>query len=116
VKWFAPYRGLKSHSGGPVFLLLLLRGYQRWLSPLLPAACRYLPTCSNYAMEAIATHGALYGSWLAARRLLRCHPLGRGGYDPVSPAHPAARGARLKRCLSAASVSRPDGRCEEFCE
>jgi len=116
VKCLAPHRGLKSHSGGPALLLLLLRGYQRWLSPLLPAACRYVPTCSDYAMEAIATHGALYGSWLAALRLLRCHPLGRGGYDPVSPAHPAARRARLKQRLFAGSVSGPDGRCEEFCE
>lgn len=74
-------------------LTLLLRGlircYQLLISPLLPPSCRYLPTCSHYAAEAITTHGPLKGSWLALRRLLRCHPWGAGGYDPVPP--PAAR-------------------------
>ena len=60
-----------------------LRGYKRWISPMLPHACRFLPTCSEYAMDAVERHGALRGSWLAARRLLRCRPLAWTGYDPV---------------------------------
>ncbi|HSL69929.1 MAG TPA: membrane protein insertion efficiency factor YidD [Longimicrobiales bacterium] len=64
-------------------LRALIRGYQRLISPALPAACRYTPTCSAYADEAIEKHGALKGSWLALRRLLRCHPWGGHGYDPV---------------------------------
>ena len=65
------------------FLLLLLRGYKRFISPLLPPACRFEPTCSVYAMAAISKHGALKGSWLAFRRLMRCHPFHPGGFDPV---------------------------------
>lgn len=61
----------------------MVRAYQLFLSPLLPPSCRYLPTCSDYAAEALAEHGALAGSLLAARRLLRCHPWGGSGYDPV---------------------------------
>jgi putative membrane protein insertion efficiency factor len=64
-------------------LVLLVRGYQVALSPLLPAACRYYPSCSAYAIEALEKHGALRGSWLAARRIARCHPFRPGGYDPV---------------------------------
>ena len=64
-------------------LLLMIRGYQRGISPFLPPACRYTPTCSEYAAEAIRRHGSAHGSWLAARRLLRCHPWGGSGYDPV---------------------------------
>lgn len=68
---------------GARFLLALIRFYQRGLSPLLPPACRYQPTCSEYAAQAVQRFGALRGSWLAARRLLRCHPWGGSGYDPV---------------------------------
>lgn len=64
-------------------LILLLRAYQLVVSPLLGPACRYAPSCSQYAIEAIARHGAVRGSALAARRLARCHPLGESGYDPV---------------------------------
>jgi putative membrane protein insertion efficiency factor len=64
-------------------LVVLVRGYQLAISPLLPPACRYTPTCSQYAVEALQRHGALRGTWLAARRLFRCHPFRRGGYDPV---------------------------------
>lgn len=64
-------------------LVLLIRGYQAAISPLLPASCRYTPSCSVYATEAIERYGAARGSWLAARRLLRCHPWGGTGHDPV---------------------------------
>ena len=65
------------------FLIVLLRGYKRWISPMLGQRCRFHPTCSEYAMIAIARYGALKGTWLAARRLGRCHPLHPGGHDPV---------------------------------
>lgn len=65
----------------------LLRGvvrvYQWTLSPLIGPVCRYTPSCSEYALQALASHGALRGGWLAARRLLRCHPWGSHGHDPV---------------------------------
>lgn len=64
-------------------LVLLVRGYQVGISPLLPSSCRYFPSCSAYAIQALERHGALKGSWLAARRILRCHPFTPGGYDPV---------------------------------
>jgi putative membrane protein insertion efficiency factor len=64
-------------------LVILVRGYQVAISPLLPAACRYTPTCSQYAIDALRQHGAMKGSWLALRRLGRCHPFRPGGYDPV---------------------------------
>jgi putative membrane protein insertion efficiency factor len=72
------------------FLILPIRLYQWTLSPLLGVNCRYAPSCSAYAIEAIETHGAARGLWFAARRLLRCHPWGGSGYDPV----PARRHAR----------------------
>ncbi|MDU9049181.1 MAG: membrane protein insertion efficiency factor YidD [Candidatus Electrothrix sp. Rat3] len=64
-------------------LLLLIKGYRYGISPLSPPSCRYVPTCSEYAVEAIARYGALRGSWLSLGRLLRCHPFAAGGYDPV---------------------------------
>jgi putative membrane protein insertion efficiency factor len=65
------------------FLILIVRGYQLWVSPVLPAACRYYPTCSAYAIEALEKYGPVNGSWLAIRRVARCHPFRAGGYDPV---------------------------------
>ena len=64
-------------------MLASLRFYKRRISPLLPPACKYTPTCSEYAMQALERYGAVYGGYLAARRLLRCHPFAKGGYDPV---------------------------------
>jgi uncharacterized protein len=61
----------------------LIRGYQLGLSPLLPPSCRFTPSCSQYALEAVSRHGAIKGAWLAARRLARCHPFHPGGFDPV---------------------------------
>jgi len=67
--------------------LWILRTYKRWLSPLLPPSCRYVPTCSEYAAEAVERFGFLQGIFLAIARLLRCHPLVKGGYDPVPLDH-----------------------------
>ena len=64
-------------------LLRIIRGYQLLLAPMLGPRCRFYPSCSCYAHTAIERHGALRGSWLAVSRLLRCHPLHQGGYDPV---------------------------------
>ena len=76
-------------------LLALLWIYQRLVSPALPPACRYYPSCSQYAAEAVRRHGPLVGSWLALRRLLRCHPWAAGGPDPVPP--PADEGPAAAR-------------------
>jgi putative membrane protein insertion efficiency factor len=66
-------------------LILLLRGYRFAISPLYGQVCRFHPSCSAYALEAVTEHGSLRGSWLAARRVGRCHPWAEGGYDPVPP-------------------------------
>ncbi len=60
-----------------------LRLYKRWISPAFPPACRYVPTCSEYAMEAVERYGVVHGGLMASWRLLRCHPLAKGGLDPV---------------------------------
>ncbi|MBQ8968283.1 MAG: membrane protein insertion efficiency factor YidD [Bacteroidaceae bacterium] len=64
-------------------LIAPIRMYQRFISPLTPPACRFTPTCSQYAIEALQKHGPFYGTYLAIRRILRCHPWGGSGYDPV---------------------------------
>ncbi len=64
-------------------LLLLIRFYQRFISPYLPNSCRYTPTCSQYAVEALKKYGLFKGGWLAFKRILRCNPWGGSGYDPV---------------------------------
>ncbi len=69
-------------------LIGALRFYQRWISPALPPTCRFYPTCSAYAIEALQVHGPLRGSWLTVRRLLRCAPWHPGGIDPVPPRRP----------------------------
>jgi putative membrane protein insertion efficiency factor len=70
---------------GTTIIQQLIRLYQRALSPLLGPRCRYYPSCSQYAHEALEVHGLLRGLWLALRRIGRCHPLHRGGFDPVPP-------------------------------
>jgi putative membrane protein insertion efficiency factor len=72
-------------------LVALLRGYQRWVSPALPPTCRFHPTCSSYAIEALQVHGLLRGTTLTAWRLLRCAPWHPGGVDPVPPARRPGR-------------------------
>ena len=66
-----------------IVLAFFIKVYKQLLSPLLPPACRFYPTCSEYALEAIRKHGALKGSYLALRRILKCHPMCEGGFDPV---------------------------------
>lgn len=88
-------------------LVTLVRGYKRFLSPVFPPACRYVPTCSEYAEEAIARYGGLRGLTMALLRLLRCHPFVRGGFDPVPlPDTALTRGGRRRtprmvRCSAA---------------
>jgi hypothetical protein len=82
--------------------LKLLRAYKWAISPLLPAACRYVPTCSEYAMEAVERYGALRGGWMALGRVLRCHPFAGAGYDPVvrrTMDEPLQKGERTPREL-----------------
>lgn len=82
--------------------LKLLRAYKWTISPLLPAACRYVPTCSEYAMEAVERYGALRGGWMALGRVLRCHPFAGAGYDPVvrrTMDEPLLKGERTHREL-----------------
>ncbi|AJC95881.1 membrane protein insertion efficiency factor YidD [Staphylococcus hyicus] len=63
--------------------ILPIRFYQKFISPLTPPSCRFYPTCSNYTIEAIQVHGAFRGIWLGIKRILKCHPLHKGGFDPV---------------------------------
>jgi putative membrane protein insertion efficiency factor len=77
----------REEMSAPAWLLTgLITGYRKFISPLLGAHCRFYPSCSAYALEAIQVHGAGRGSWLAVRRLSRCHPFHPGGLDPVPPA------------------------------
>ncbi|WP_345631793.1 membrane protein insertion efficiency factor YidD [Rugosimonospora acidiphila] len=79
-----PARSGRTRLGAKVLTVPIV-AYRRWISPALPARCRFYPSCSAYALEAIATHGALRGLRLATWRLLRCQPFNPGGYDPVPP-------------------------------
>ena len=71
-----------------ILAVIPIRIYRRFISPLTPPTCRFHPSCSAYAEQALLTHGILRGSWLALRRILRCHPFAPGGYDPVPPTQP----------------------------
>ncbi len=84
----------------------LLRMYKRWISPAFPPSCRFTPTCSEYAMEAVERYGVLRGAMMSAWRLLRCHPLSKGGLDPVPQLRPDAAGGRFSP-----SVFRRDAAC-----
>jgi uncharacterized protein len=88
-----PAPGTPVPSAAARLLALPVRAYRFFLSPWLGSACRFEPTCSLYALQALDTHGAARGSYLAARRVLRCHPWCHGGQDPVPPAR-TARGDR----------------------
>jgi len=63
--------------------LAILRTYKRWISPVLPSACRFHPTCSEYMIQAVERHGATQGVWMGLKRLAKCHPFHQGGFDPV---------------------------------
>jgi putative membrane protein insertion efficiency factor len=80
-----PERGDRRPGLMARMLLVLVHGYRRWISPALAPHCRFAPTCSSYAVEALSAHGAVAGSWLTLRRLSRCHPFHPGGHDPVPP-------------------------------
>src|ERR1700751_3390271 len=83
-------------------LIVPVIGSRRFISPLLPPVCRFAPSCSEYALEALRVHGAVRGLWLAVRRLARCHPFNPGGYDPVPPRHQGVvLCASSTRCLMA---------------
>ena len=88
------HKSFGRHGGHQLkFLLIaLLRGYRFAISPLYGQVCRYHPTCSAYALEAITVHGSIKGCWLAVRRVLRCNPWALGGYDPVPPKHQMTQG------------------------
>jgi putative membrane protein insertion efficiency factor len=68
-----------------IIMIIPVKIYQLMISPLMPASCRHIPTCSQYAIDAIKIHGVFAGTWLAVKRVLRCHPWGTHGYDPVPP-------------------------------
>jgi uncharacterized protein len=82
------------HDRAKFVMLQLLRAYKWAISPMLPPSCRYVPTCSEYAMEAVERFGVLRGSWMAFTRILRCHPFVRGGYDPVVNHQPTSNDQR----------------------
>ncbi|GLU46997.1 membrane protein insertion efficiency factor YidD [Nocardiopsis ansamitocini] len=86
-------------------LILPIRGYQRFISPLFPPVCRFYPSCSSYAVEALQVHGALRGLWLTVRRIGRCHPFHPGGLDPVPP----RKGETAAGSVQETSDPRPGG-------
>jgi len=89
-------------------LIGLVRLYQLVISPYLPSSCRYHPTCSQYGIEALKQHGALKGSWLAIRRIARCHPWSDGGYDPVPQSHEHSHTHSHSQPNSKPELTKPD--------
>ncbi len=89
----------------------LVRVYQWTVSPFIPPRCRYLPTCSDYAIEALGRHGAIAGGWLALRRIARCHPWGGAGYDPVPERLNENLGENTDEHAPRESHDRPAGAC-----
>ena len=89
---------LEARTEGPTVmarvLMAVVTGYRRFISPFLPPRCRFEPSCSAYALEALRVHGAARGVWLAVRRVARCHPFNPGGYDPVPPRGMGGKPAR----------------------
>lgn len=83
TRWRTLFFGMRFYLRRLV--ILPIRLYQWFISPVLPPACRFHPTCSAYAVEAVLTHGVFRGGWLALRRIVRCHPWCEGGFDPVPP-------------------------------
>ena len=75
----------QNNSTPQKIIITAIKGYQRFISPLLGSNCRFNPTCSSYAIEAVNRFGVIKGGWLASKRILRCHPLNEGGDDPVPP-------------------------------
>jgi putative membrane protein insertion efficiency factor len=92
-----------------LLLVLPIRLYQYCISPVLPPACRFFPTCSAYATEAVLRHGVLRGGLLALRRLARCHPFGEYGYDPVPPAEQSIHCREKQRADSGGRATRISG-------
>jgi putative membrane protein insertion efficiency factor len=91
-------------------LIGAVRGYQLLISSWTPPSCRFAPSCSAYAIEAIEGHGAVRGGWLAALRIARCHPWGGHGYDPVPTAvRPAGDAAEVSRAVTASARPHPEG-------
>ena len=88
-------------------LVAVVSAYRRLLSPLLGQRCRFAPSCSAYAAEAITVHGAVRGSWLAVRRIGRCHPFNPGGHDPVPPGRSTATSASMDAPTAASSAALP---------
>ncbi|MBB1073309.1 membrane protein insertion efficiency factor YidD [Rhodoferax sp. 4810] len=84
-------------------LILLVKGYRLFLSPALGSSCRFEPTCSAYALQALQTHGAGKGGYLTLRRIGRCHPWCEGGLDPVPPAHSGSQSGVFTRLISTSS-------------
>jgi putative membrane protein insertion efficiency factor len=97
-------------------LIVLLKAYRLLISPLYGNVCRYYPSCSAYALRAVEVHGAIKGSWLAGRRLLRCHPWTSGGYDPVPGTPEFAEEARVQAAAAAdasrVSAAGADDQCD----
>jgi putative membrane protein insertion efficiency factor len=96
--------------------LQMLRGYKWAISPQFPPACRYVPTCSEYAMEAVERYGAMRGGWMALMRLLRCHPFAPGGYDPVlKSAAPCKEATSFPRGLNPSPIADDSSRRLKRC-